>query len=144
MEIKKKYTSPFSHSKSPMLLSRKQMTTSYLHPLCNSKLDSSIKLKQLLLQEQSFRARKASFNLQSHRKAKQLLNIYESTTHAYKSLQERAAIKIQKVVRGSLTRKMLSLEGVDVKKRALFCLIDNLQASVEGLHFGSKLAVKVT
>lgn len=106
-------------------------------------LNSLIGLKQKLLDEQCTRTKNASLNLFKHKKLKKIVDFQLSFKKKQQSLLNKSAIKIQKVVRGFLTRKKYMKAIFENKKLLASSKIEEMKSAVENLFLSRKSTVDV-
>ena len=117
-------------------------------PLCsksrNLKLfDFTIKKKLKLLEDQTFKAHRASLRLSSHLKVKMIANYQISFRKKHDKIFKAAAIKIQKCFRGYLARKKYADINLKYKKSQVKSKIEDLRQSVDFIFLNSKVIEEV-
>lgn len=106
-------------------------------------LNSLIGIKQKLLDEQCSRTKNASINLFKHKKFKKIVDFQISFKNKQQLLLNNSAIKIQKVVRGFLTRKKYMNAIFEKKKLLASSKIEEMKNTVENLFLSRKSTINV-
>lgn len=105
--------------------------------------DFTIKKKLKLLEDQSFKAQRASLRLSSHLKVKLIANYQISFRKKHDKILKAAAIKIQKCFRGYLARKKYADINLKYKKSQVQSKIEDLRRSVGFIFLNSKVIEEV-
>lgn len=108
-----------------------------------TKLDTSMENKRRLLQEQMLRTKKASFNLLTHLRLKEIVKAQEEKNRKQQILYNQCAIKIQKCFRGYIQRKKITQLGFNLEKVKFRAMITSLEQSVKLFFLNSQSTLKV-